>query len=172
MRCHPERQWRGINPPPHFRRLSSPAAAHFSDEEYQVATSLIMLANGPPRDEHGIGVAVDGKLVFGWPQRRARLTNPRSEGVDGAVHCEVGGKKAWVDGEALGSAHNCNLCYKGFSSGQALGGHKRCHWERGEHQVGSSSSSAKNYVLDLNLPPPTESNESSPRPAVDLRLGI
>ncbi|XP_010932023.1 zinc finger protein ZAT2-like [Elaeis guineensis] len=166
MRCHPERQWRGINPPPHFRRLSSPGAAQFSDEEYQVATSLIMLANGPPRDEHGIDATVGSKVVSGWPQRRARQMNPRSEGEEGVV------QKEWMDSEALGSARNCNLCYKGFSSGQALGGHKRCHWERGEDQEGSSSSSAKNYVLDLNLPPPTESGESSPRPVVDLRLGI
>ncbi|KAG1365441.1 zinc finger protein ZAT2-like [Cocos nucifera] len=172
MRCHPERQWRGINPPPHFRRLSSPGAAQFSDEEYQVATSLIMLANGTPRDDHGIDVTVGSKVVSGWPQRRARQMNPRSEGEEGVVQCEVGGKKEWMDGEAVGSARDCNLRYKGFSSGQSLGGRKRCHWERGEDQGGSSSSSAKNYVLDLNLPPPTESGESSPRPVVDLRLGI
>ncbi|KAL0913991.1 hypothetical protein M5K25_017486 [Dendrobium thyrsiflorum] len=42
MRCHPEREWRGINPPPH------PPRAHFTDEEYQVASTLVLLANGPP----------------------------------------------------------------------------------------------------------------------------
>ncbi|KAH0466398.1 hypothetical protein IEQ34_006501 [Dendrobium chrysotoxum] len=42
MRCHPERQWRGINPPQHSPR------AHFTDEEYQVASTLVLLANGPP----------------------------------------------------------------------------------------------------------------------------
>ncbi|KAH0456572.1 hypothetical protein IEQ34_014479 [Dendrobium chrysotoxum] len=42
MRCHPEREWRGINPPPHSPR------AKFTDEEYQVASTLVLLANGPP----------------------------------------------------------------------------------------------------------------------------
>ncbi|KAG0460411.1 hypothetical protein HPP92_020708 [Vanilla planifolia] len=41
MRCHPDRQWRGINPPPDFQR------SHFTDEEHQVASSLLLLANGP-----------------------------------------------------------------------------------------------------------------------------
>ncbi|KAG9145169.1 hypothetical protein Leryth_008957 [Lithospermum erythrorhizon] len=25
-------------------------------------------------------------------------------------------------------AHECSICHRVFSSGQALGGHKRCHW--------------------------------------------
>ncbi|CAL9243765.1 unnamed protein product [Arabidopsis halleri] len=33
---------------------------------------------------------------------------------------------------SLSSSHNgdhvCNICHKSFSTGQALGGHKRCHW--------------------------------------------
>ncbi|KAB1214989.1 Zinc finger protein AZF2 [Morella rubra] len=27
-----------------------------------------------------------------------------------------------------GSMHQCKICYKTFPTGQALGGHKRCHW--------------------------------------------
>ncbi|KAK8945803.1 Zinc finger protein ZAT3 [Platanthera guangdongensis] len=42
MRCHPERQWRGIKPPPHCRR------SHFTDEDFEVADILLLLANGPP----------------------------------------------------------------------------------------------------------------------------
>ncbi|XP_023512246.1 zinc finger protein ZAT2-like [Cucurbita pepo subsp. pepo] len=41
MRCHPERQWRGINPPPNFRRSTA------TDEDHEIAACLIMLANGP-----------------------------------------------------------------------------------------------------------------------------
>ncbi|EHA8587432.1 zinc finger protein ZAT3-like [Cocos nucifera] len=171
MRCHPERQWRGINPPPHFRRSSSPRAAQFSDDEYQVASSLIMLANGPPSESSSIDLTVDRPAVFGWLEHKARHKNPRSEGEEQVVGCEVRGKRAWVDGQPLGSVHKCNVCYKGFSSGQALGGHKRCHVERGEAQM-RSPSPTKNYVLDLNLPPPMESNKNSPRPVLDLRLGI
>uniref|UniRef100_A0A6N2L8E1 C2H2-type domain-containing protein n=1 Tax=Salix viminalis TaxID=40686 RepID=A0A6N2L8E1_SALVM len=57
MRCHPERQWRGINPPPNYRRsvlptqqLSSSTTAinvetPMTDEDHDVASCLLMLAN-------------------------------------------------------------------------------------------------------------------------------
>ncbi|KAK8945017.1 Zinc finger protein ZAT3 [Platanthera zijinensis] len=43
MRCHPERKWRGIKRP----KLSQ----RFTDDEYQVASTLVLLANGPPPAE-------------------------------------------------------------------------------------------------------------------------
>ncbi|KAF0922003.1 hypothetical protein E2562_020684 [Oryza meyeriana var. granulata] len=51
--------------------------------------------------------------------------------------------------------HECSVCKKTFPTGQALGGHKRCHYEG---PIGSSSSSAANAAtvagrgFDLNLP--------------------
>lgn len=45
MRCHPERQWRGINPPPNFLRPS--VAATQLQQDHEIAASLIMLANAP-----------------------------------------------------------------------------------------------------------------------------
>ncbi|XP_020574146.1 uncharacterized protein LOC110020399 [Phalaenopsis equestris] len=45
MRCHPERGWRGINPP---RQPQQSPRSQFTDEEYQVAATLLLLANGPP----------------------------------------------------------------------------------------------------------------------------
>lgn len=51
MRCHPERQWRGINPPPQFRHRTVRAAnaanadtSEFTEEELAVASSLVLLA--------------------------------------------------------------------------------------------------------------------------------
>lgn len=57
--------------------------------------------------------------------------------------------------------HECSICHKTFSSGQALGGHKRCHYDGGTsnpvaatHSNGNggvcSSTSLRNF--DLNLP--------------------
>ncbi|XP_022989537.1 zinc finger protein ZAT3-like [Cucurbita maxima] len=55
MRCHPERKWRGINPPLCFRRSisvspSSPVLdfeeSSITEEEQNIADCLIMLANG------------------------------------------------------------------------------------------------------------------------------
>lgn len=63
-------------------------------------------------------------------------------------------------------AHECSICHRVFSSGQALGGHKRCHWGGGSGtpevtsaskpvQTGQQSRPFKEGVqLDLNLPAP------------------
>ncbi|KAK8606897.1 hypothetical protein V6N13_052650 [Hibiscus sabdariffa] len=59
-----------------------------------------------------------------------------------------------------GKTHTCSICYKTFSSGQALGGHKRCHYDAGtgsssnnnsgSDSVKSSTQSQRDF--DLNLP--------------------
>ncbi|GMI66938.1 hypothetical protein HRI_000363100 [Hibiscus trionum] len=64
--------------------------------------------------------------------------------------------------------HECSICHRVFSSGQALGGHKRCHWITSNPPVDHISSSIKQIQqtqrsrvvgdseqLDLNLPAPT-----------------
>ncbi|CAA7034621.1 unnamed protein product [Microthlaspi erraticum] len=40
-----------------------------------------------------------------------------------------------------GKTHTCSICFKSFSSGQALGGHKRCHYDGGNNGNGNGSSS-------------------------------
>ncbi|RWW85744.1 hypothetical protein BHE74_00005556 [Ensete ventricosum] len=42
-----------------------------------------------------------------------------------------------------GKTHECKLCYKSFSTGQALGGHMRCHYDGA---VGDGRSTASNGV--------------------------
>ncbi|KAH1068468.1 hypothetical protein GYH30_006146 [Glycine max] len=70
--------------------------------------------------------------------------------------------------------HECSICHRSFSSGQALGGHKRCHWitsnapdtstltrfqQFQEHldQIPKfdTSSEPLDLKLDLNLPAPS-----------------
>ncbi|KAA8522220.1 hypothetical protein F0562_012893 [Nyssa sinensis] len=50
--------------------------------------------------------------------------------------------------------HECSICHRKFSSGQALGGHKRCHWLTSNLPDTSSMSHMfkKSKPLDLNLP--------------------
>ncbi|MED6219772.1 hypothetical protein PIB30_038800 [Stylosanthes scabra] len=57
--------------------------------------------------------------------------------------------------------HECSICHKSFPTGQALGGHKRCHYEGGNNnnssavatsEGGASSHSFRGF--DLNLPAP------------------
>ncbi|KAH0456336.1 hypothetical protein IEQ34_014243 [Dendrobium chrysotoxum] len=70
MRCHPERQWRGIKPPPPSRR------AHFTDEDFQVAAILLLLANGPPADPDRLssGICFNGSI---WRPRQVNKGDGR-----------------------------------------------------------------------------------------------
>ncbi|ONL99046.1 Zinc finger protein AZF2 [Zea mays] len=69
-----------------------------------------------------------------------------------------------------GGPHRCTICRRGFATGQALGGHKRCHyWDGSSVSVslsattsatgtgtGSSGVTVRNF--DLNLMPVPESD--------------
>ena len=74
--------------------------------------------------------------------------------------------------------HECSICHRVFSSGQALGGHKRCHWitsnppdpstlvrfqQRQEQtervqEVPTMLTSHSGKALDLNMPAPNDQN--------------
>lgn len=43
-----------------------------------------------------------------------------------------------------GRTHECSICHKSFPTGQALGGHKRCHYEGGINNNNNNSSSNNN----------------------------
>ncbi|KAM0063037.1 putative transcription factor C2H2 family [Helianthus debilis subsp. tardiflorus] len=49
-----------------------------------------------------------------------------------------------------GKTHECSICHKCFQTGQALGGHKRCHYEG--TVGGTSSNHSQPRGFDLNLP--------------------
>ncbi|TVU46484.1 hypothetical protein EJB05_06024, partial [Eragrostis curvula] len=63
--------------------------------------------------------------------------------------------------------HRCTVCHRSFSTGQALGGHKRCHYWDGlsvsvvtaSGSAGSRSSSLKDF--DLNLAPAPETTTTT-----------
>ncbi|KAL9174301.1 hypothetical protein ABFS82_02G043400 [Erythranthe guttata] len=84
-----------------------------------------------------------------------------------------------------GKLHECDVCHKSFDSGQALGGHKRRHYEgvigggstknRKTSSNGGATSSnqmpaapaAVIWDFDLNLPPPDDLEvESAPPPLI------
>ncbi|XP_028788336.1 zinc finger protein ZAT6-like [Neltuma alba] len=68
-------------------------------------------------------------------------------------------------GAGTGRMHECSICHKVFPTGQALGGHKRCHYDGGNANsssagagVSSSEGGGASTVslrgFDLNLPAP------------------
>ena len=175
MRCHPERQWRGITPPssPHSRHGA--AAGQFTVQEREVATSLLMLSGARP------GAGKGKKIV-------------NVSAITPSARTESCGTSASASGAPTGQAncddHKCSVCNRGFASGQALGGHKRCHWDKACAGVvvigpaagsgGSVVSSGEAAVLDLNLtpspgpgtPPVRKSDQgSSLNDMLDLKLG-
>ncbi|KAL2491291.1 Zinc finger protein ZAT3 [Abeliophyllum distichum] len=91
--------------------------------------------------------------------------NLAEDGDDGITHGQ------FILPNKSSKVHECSICHRVFSSGQALGGHKRCHWinsnppadtfsfaklhfhphhdHRGSHQRKMID---ETEVLDLNLP--------------------
>ncbi|KAG0550612.1 hypothetical protein BDA96_01G353000 [Sorghum bicolor] len=67
---------------------------------------------------------------------------------------------------STGGPHRCTICRKGFATGQALGGHKRCHYWDGTSSVSVSMSASASATgsasavtvrnFDLNLIPVPE----------------
>ncbi|KAL6214157.1 hypothetical protein ACLB2K_013595 [Fragaria x ananassa] len=219
MRCHPERHWRGIQPPPDFQRSGSSSSnpvnnleleLSMGEDDHDAASSLLILAGGTDQTQLLPGTSgcrendtggcrfecSSCKKVFGSHQALGghRASHKNVKGcfaitkndvdVDEEHHHNDGhdqhgnvvvaaGRSYGVEGSnvvesmeensrmvtAVESGHQCSICWRVFSSGQALGGHKRCHWERGEDasvvmtQFGMSSSTVNSGGLDLNLPP-------------------
>ncbi|GMH02906.1 hypothetical protein Nepgr_004745 [Nepenthes gracilis] len=230
MRCHPERQWRGINPPPQFRRGPSPSlqtVTAMTEEDHQVAACLLMMANGNNRYEIPVSAKqsiteteicgrktamstrheVDAeepsnaenrferssclKTISEPPQslggaNRTSYKNVKGffpftkSGATAEVKVEDGGNEGGDGGEEMVmvlGGHQCSICLRVFSSGQALGGHKRCHWERSGQQFSMLEVPRPCRRLDLNLPAdPLEdgwlSSSFSPDLQLDLKLGI
>ncbi|GLU12158.1 hypothetical protein SLE2022_288600 [Rubroshorea leprosula] len=61
--------------------------------------------------------------------------------------------------------HECSICHRLFSSGQALGGHKRCHWI-------TSNSQAAAAVVNASSPVKKLFDDSDQPPLLDLTLDL
>ncbi|KAG7577882.1 Zinc finger C2H2-type [Arabidopsis thaliana x Arabidopsis arenosa] len=66
---------------------------------------------------------------------------------------------------ASGKIHECSICHKVFPTGQALGGHKRCHYEGNLGGGGGSKSISHSGSVSS-----TVSEERSHRGFIDLNL--
>ncbi|XP_010487903.1 PREDICTED: zinc finger protein AZF2 [Camelina sativa] len=67
---------------------------------------------------------------------------------------------------ASGKIHECSICHKVFPTGQALGGHKRCHYE-GNLGGGGGGSKSVSHSGSVSS---TVSEERSNRGFIDLNL--
>ncbi|XP_062201719.1 zinc finger protein 1-like [Phragmites australis] len=166
------------------RRRRQRALPQEPTEEEYLALCLVMLARGrrdvrapPPAQEHACSVC--GKAFASYQalgghkashrKPPAPTPAPALSGADrqeeqkqqaapapssSAVSSSAGSTGAG-DGKA---AHECNVCGKAFPTGQALGGHKRCHYDGtiGSAAARATAASGPPRVaiggFDLNLP--------------------
>ncbi|KAJ1415627.1 Zinc finger C2H2-type [Sesbania bispinosa] len=207
MRCHPERQWRGINPPPNFRRPQHQQIT-MTQEDHEVAACLLLLSNA---NEKGKGTTTScyNYVVESPSQSNVSSTHFECSSCNKVFgsHQALGGHRAShknvkgcfanaitttafvadpipfpinvmmlagtttigegdPDAADESGGHKCSICLRVFPTGQALGGHKRCHWEKGDNAAPKS-------LVDLNLPPlDGDDHDCSSSLTLDLRLGL
>ncbi|XP_010524399.1 PREDICTED: zinc finger protein ZAT4 isoform X1 [Tarenaya hassleriana] len=99
--------------------------------------------------------ALGGHRASHKKNRVCRTEHPRR-----ATEYEVG------NAVAEKKIHECPICLRVFPSGQALGGHKRSHGIVSSNQnhvlrVDKDASLTNRRFIDLNLPAPTEDDETS-----------
>ncbi|KAI3502398.1 hypothetical protein L1887_30440 [Cichorium endivia] len=191
MRCHPERPWRGINPPPNLHHQPPPPdndniTIVTTEEDEYVAACLLMLANTTTTSYHH-HFLTDPETRFECSSCKKVFGSHQALGGHRASHKNVKGCFAitrndeleegefeGVDNMAMvlgsGQQHRCSICSKIFSSGQALGGHKRCHWEK--EDVTTPPPTTTPFTFDLNSPAPNDSISTCPISDLDLRLGL
>ncbi|WOK98427.1 zinc finger protein ZAT6-like [Canna indica] len=122
----------------------------------------------PPARVQSYECSVCGKAFSSYQALGGHKTSHRKPAAAASAVGGVDAPSASTSGAAGGSGktHDCAVCHKSFPTGQALGGHMRCHYEgvisgsaaaaSGVTAAASSSgaaSSGKNLGLDLNLPP-------------------
>ncbi|MQL94815.1 hypothetical protein Taro_027475 [Colocasia esculenta] len=166
---------------PWAKRKRSRRHSPSPSEEEHLALCLIMLARGggadgrsPPR-RHGSPTPAPAasKLLFScsvcgkaFPSyqalgghkasHRKPPAAPPTDGADSSATAISLGPAATGSSASLGAGrpHECSLCGKVFPTGQALGGHKRCHyWDAAAH-------GARGF--DLNLPAVPEFGAGAP----------
>ena len=137
-----------------------------SEEEY-LALCLLMLARGstvqslrppslPSSDHRGYKCTVCGKSFSSYQALGGHKTShrkpvnntdvPSNQEPFNNTHRNSNGGSVVINGNGVsqsGKTHTCSICFKSFSSGQALGGHKRCHYDGGNNGNGSSSNSVE-----------------------------
>ncbi|XP_020598892.1 zinc finger protein ZAT10 [Phalaenopsis equestris] len=124
-------------------------------EEENLALCLLMLSDSqspPPNLTHKCSLC--GKAFPSYQALGGHKTSHRKSASTTAAAEDRLSAGSPVASAVSGSAriHQCSICHKTFPTGQALGGHKRCHYDG---TIGSAAGS-RPRGFDLNLPPVPE----------------
>ncbi|KAK8529835.1 hypothetical protein V6N13_102731 [Hibiscus sabdariffa] len=143
------------------QRESSPPP--LTTEEEYLALCLIMLArgntnrNGSDDDSSEARAATSAmKLSYkcsvcdkAFPSYQAlggHKASHRKPSTDGVAANNRSITSCGRDAGGNGRAHKCSICHRTFPTGQALGGHKRCHYEGGNNNHNNSSNKSGSSV--------------------------
>ncbi|CAN6287538.1 unnamed protein product [Urochloa humidicola] len=129
-------------------------------EEEHLALCLLMLARGhrddasPPEHRCSVcGKAFPSHQALGGHKSSHRTRPPAAPAQSAASSASASGAAGSGGGGGGGGAHECSVCRKTFPTGQALGGHKRCHYDGAAATAATSSSGGLCRGFDLNVAP-------------------
>ncbi|XP_020580275.1 zinc finger protein ZAT10-like [Phalaenopsis equestris] len=146
-----------------------------TEEEY-LALCLVMLARGgsdhslpplpssPPPEGLSYKCSVCSKAFASYQALGGHKASHRKYpgGASDDAASSASGSFAFVS--SGGKVHRCSICQKEFSTGQALGGHKRCHYDgsgaaaaaAATVALASEVASSEQREFDLNIPAAVE----------------
>jgi hypothetical protein len=158
------------------KRSKRPRIENPPTEEEYLALCLIMLARGgsaptetvsqqPPTSKLSYKCTVCDKAFPSYQALGGHKASHRKSSSENnttvATADNNNSSTSTGAGGASGRTHECTICHKTFPTGQALGGHKRCHYDGGNSNTnssvtfsegGGSSHSQSLRGFDLNLP--------------------
>ncbi|KAF8019935.1 hypothetical protein BT93_G0581 [Corymbia citriodora subsp. variegata] len=152
-----------------------------SEEEY-LALCLIMLARGgghppeAPKLSYKCSVcdkAFPSYQALGGHKASHRKSSSEATSAAPSADNPTSSSSAAVPGS--GKLHECSICHKAFPTGQALGGHKRCHYDGGSSSGGTAATAATAAAATATAVSSSEAGGSSHatvshREPIDLNL--
>jgi hypothetical protein len=113
----------------------------------------------PPQAEHRCSVcgkAFASHQALGG-HKSSHRTRPPPQAAEPQPAAPAASSSTSGAGAGSGKVHECSVCRKTFPTGQALGGHKRCHYDGTAAGASTTSTTAGfsrglSFSIDLNVP--------------------
>ncbi|MBA0775318.1 hypothetical protein Gotri_010472 [Gossypium trilobum] len=154
------------------KRSKRPRFDHVTTEEEYLALCLIMLARGGDANSTNTSV-IPHRHRSPTPTASPPPAPAPTSTVQNSTSTTTSATAGGVISSALnpsGKTHQCSICHKSFPTGQALGGHKRCHYEGGAGNNASATASASGVTTSEGVGSTNTMSHISQRIDFDLNL--